>query len=268
MDNFTPINNDFLEIILKWWFSWTELSIILLVYRKTIWWGKENDWISLSQFMEFIPVSKPNIIKSLKVLKLVNILELVKKWNSWKSFNIRKINLDTTTFKLVNKMKLVKSRKQTSKQNDTQLVTKSLHTKDTITKDTITKDKPTKIKIFEADSFEYKIVSYFINKHKELQNTSFLYLLNKEWEEKLINKWNDEIRKMKEIDKYSEEQITFIIKYLFQNDFWKEQISSMEKFRKKNKSWIPYFVVLINEAKKENKSKQNTTIGAGIKSVF
>jgi len=42
--------------------------------------------------------------------------------------------------------------------------------------------------------------------------------------------------KGKEIDNYTEKQIEFIIKYLFENDFWKEQISSMEKFRKKNKS--------------------------------
>jgi len=114
-----------------------------------------------------------------------------------------------------------------------------------------------KIKIYEDSSFEYWITKLFITKQLELWNTSFMYLYKKNWEEELIQKWCDEVRKLKEIDKYTESQIDFIIKYLFENDFWREQISSMEKFRKKNKSWIPYFVILINEAKK---TQQNILI--------
>ena len=128
--------------------------------------------------------------------------------------------------------------------------------------------KPTKIKIFEDSSFEYMISDYFINKQKELQNPSFIYLLNKNWEEDLIQKWADEIRKLKEIDKYTEQQISFIINYLFENDFRREQISSMEKFRKKNKSWIPYFVVLINEAKSDKQKQTKTSVWAWLTSYF
>lgn len=122
---------------------------------------------------------------------------------------------------------------------------------DNIIQDNIIQDKKkSEIKIYDDSSFEYKICKYFIEKHLELKTPSFLYLYKENWEQKLIQKWSDEIRKMKEIDKYTEEQIKYIIKYLFENDFWREQILSMEKFRKKNKEKIPYFVVLIDEAKK------------------
>lgn len=127
---------------------------------------------------------------------------------------------------------------------------------------------PTKIKNFSSDSFEYKIVKYFIDKQTELKNTSFVYLYKKIWEEKLIENWIDEIRKMKDIDKYTETQIEYIFKYLFTNDFWKEQISSIEKFRKKNKDKVPYFTILVNEAKKEQQKKQSTSIWAWLTSYF
>lgn len=121
-----------------------------------------------------------------------------------------------------------------------------------IVKDNIVQDsKTSEIKIYEDSSFEYIITKLFIDKHKEVQNASFIYLYNKEWEDKLIQKWSDVVRKLKNIDNYTEEQITFIIKYLFTNNFWVENISSMEKLRKKDKTWVPYFVLLINEAKKE-----------------
>ncbi len=40
---------------------------------------------------------------------------------------------------------------------------------------------------------------------------------------------------MKKLDKYTEKQVDYVFKYLFTNDFWKEQILSVEKFRKKDK---------------------------------
>jgi len=142
--------------------------------------------------------------------------------------------------------------------------------KDKISKDKIKEDniiiKPQTLKRFEDSSFEYHMTKYFINKQIELQNPSFTYIYNKIPKEKLIDDWCDEIRKMKEIDKYTEKQISFIIKYLFENEFWRDQISTMKKFRKKNKAWVPYFVSLISEAKKTQQASQSTSIWAWITS--
>lgn len=109
-------------------------------------------------------------------------------------------------------------------------------------------NKP-KNKIFRTWDFEFDICKTFIEKHIENWDPKFLYLYNKNWIEKLIKDWAPEIEKLKRIDWYSEKQIEFIINYLFQNDFWIKNVFSIKKLRKKDKSWIPYFTVLIWEAK-------------------
>ncbi len=110
-------------------------------------------------------------------------------------------------------------------------------------------------KIFEKNSFEYQIVSFFIKKQKENADPTFLYQLKNWDEEEIKQKWSAVVEKIKRIDWYSEEQIELIFKYLFTNNFWKDQILSVEKLRKKNKEKVPYFLVLVSEMKKEYKHK-------------
>lgn len=112
--------------------------------------------------------------------------------------------------------------------------------------------KPTKIKIFEDSSFEYQICKKFLDTHIELQTPSILYQLKNGDDEKIIQKWCDEIRKLREIDNFTETQISFIINFTLEHDFWKDQILSIEKFRKK-KDGVSYFVKMIDEAKRKTK---------------
>ena len=142
MEKFTRIENDVIEKLISINLSGSALACAFLLLRKTNGYHKEQDGISLSQFCNNIKRSKPTVIKALKELQLVNICILVKKGNSGKQYNIYSFNKDTTTWQLVRKPLLVKKKKSTSKEKETQLVKKPLHTKEIITKETRQKKGP------------------------------------------------------------------------------------------------------------------------------
>jgi len=109
----------------------------------------------------------------------------------------------------------------------------------------------------DKNTFEYIICSKFLDYHLEDNTPSIISLVKDKWRDTLISKWCDVIRKLKELDDFSEKQISFIIDYTLNDDFWKYQILSIEKFRKK-KDWVTYFVKMIDNAK--SKAKNNITI--------
>lgn len=107
----------------------------------------------------------------------------------------------------------------------------------------------TQKRIFGDSCFEYQISKIFLNLN--LDKAPIKYLKEQNGEEELLQEWADEVRKMKEIDQYTEKQIEFIFEYTAQHDFWKDQIMSVKKFRQKNKAGVPYFVVIIDETRKQ-----------------
>ena len=139
MDNYTKIENDVLEKLSQINLSGSALACALVLLRKTNGFNKEEDGISLSQFVTLIGRSKPTICKALKELQLVKICLLVKKGKSGKEYNVYRFNKNVDDWQLVKKPKLVKKKKSTSKEIETQLVKKSLHTKETNTKENIQK---------------------------------------------------------------------------------------------------------------------------------
>lgn len=131
--------NDVFMALIKQRLNGTQYQIILLTIRKTWGYKKKDDWISLTQFENYLSKSRWSICKEIK--KLVNNNILVK-------FSIPgvsatySINKEFNTWKiLVNKSRLVNKTHPTSQQNAPQLVNKSRPTKETITKETITKEK-------------------------------------------------------------------------------------------------------------------------------
>jgi len=127
---FTTVANELLEQIIASGLNGTEISIVMLVIRKTYGWNKKQDEISLSQFCDHIPVSKTSICSALKNLQLVKILVLVKKGKSKLCSNTWQLNKDYDKWQLVKKTKLVKKTAATSKENFNKLVKKTLHTKE------------------------------------------------------------------------------------------------------------------------------------------
>ncbi len=74
----------------------------------------------------------------------------------------------------------------------------------------------------------------------------------------LLDKWGDEFRKLTEIDGLNKAQIEFLINWLFTSEsedsfFWREQIITPAKLRKKNKDGIKYWSVLVDKIHHQNK---------------
>lgn len=130
--------NDILMALIKTRLSGGELRLILLVIRKTYGYKKKEDWISLTQFENYLSMTRISICRIINSLVTKKILvkqsipgvralyQLNKDFNQWKQ--------------LVTKNTLVTKRIITSNILDNQLVTKKLPTKETITKETITKE--------------------------------------------------------------------------------------------------------------------------------
>lgn len=81
----------------------------------------------------------------------------------------------------------------------------------------------------------------------------------------IIEKWSDEFRKLREIDGLQEKQIRYLIDWLFTSEsddaeFWKNQILSPGKLRKKNKSGEQYWRVLVLKIKENSTKKKYEVI--------
>ena len=161
--------NDILMALIKQRLNATQYQIIFLVIRKTWGFKKKEDWISLTQFENYLSKSRASVCKEIK--HLVNNNLLVKKSIQGVRASYG-INKDFLQWKqLVKKNRLVNKTLLTSKQNKTQLVNKTLPTKETITKETITKEtiqkKYSSIKdldqtVLEEISSKYKVSLSFV----------------------------------------------------------------------------------------------------------
>jgi len=69
--------------------------------------------------------------------------------------------------------------------------------------------------------------------------------------------WVEPIRLLIERDKRTVEEFREIFIFLQQDEFWKEQIRSTAKLRKKNKEGITYFEVLLTKARNEQKKQRS-----------
>jgi phage replication O-like protein O len=153
--NFTKINNKLLEYIISSNLTSGEYKILLLVLRKTIGFGKKEDWISYTQFQKITGKDRGSVWRAIE--KLVAKKILVR--NSFKGKKtLYRINGNCNSWKLVvkdkpvghaklvakstlvNKNQLVAKMNTTSCKIATQLVAKSQHTKETNTKETNTKE--------------------------------------------------------------------------------------------------------------------------------
>lgn len=72
--NFTMFYNKLLEEFIKIHLSDYEHRVFLFILRKTRGYGKDFDWISLSQFSEATDIAKPNVCRTLKKLRNKNIV--------------------------------------------------------------------------------------------------------------------------------------------------------------------------------------------------
>ena len=124
----------------------------------------------------------------------------------------------------------------------------------------INTDKPKKTKVFSADSFEYSLAYKFLEAHKKNQTPGVLYKLKEKSEEEVLQSFAGGLDNLKRLDKYKDNEVKFILDYLIKDNkidkpgkkfYWLDQIQTTDKLRDKNREKVPYFVVLIEPAKKE-----------------
>ena len=246
INNYTKINNDILDALIKANLNGTQLAISLFIYRKTIGWNKKTDNISLSQFMKYIPVSKPSICKALDHIKLVKICLLVKKSKRPNCSNEWAFNDNIESWQLVKKTLLVKKSRLTSKEIDVLLVKKPLHTKETITKDinkrNISKDIQRKIDnfLFEEE-FEFLWNKYPKKLGKKKAVSHFKASVSNEQDlkdiDKALNNYLDEIKYKKIQEDYIKHGSTWF-------NQWRDYL--MYTFKKSNFDWDPDEIIKRN----------------------
>lgn len=104
---------------------------------------------------------------------------------------------------------------------------------------------------FQIASSFYEL---FLNNSKEI-DVEFSNLKNAKYQE-----WVDSIRKLIEIDGRSQNEIREVFRFLKIDEFWKQNIRSTAKLRKKNKNGVTYFEELL--IKSRNNGKRNSKGGA------
>jgi phage replication O-like protein O len=134
--NTTPIKNDILQALIASGLNGVEMSIALLIYRKTIGWNKKSDKISLSQFTQYIPTSRRSICYAIKTLLLVQVIALVQKGKQNHLASEYAFVENIKKWQLVKKPALVQKNVRTSAKTCTKLVQKLAPTKETLTKET------------------------------------------------------------------------------------------------------------------------------------
>jgi len=140
-DGYTKIANEIMDALISAHLSGQEMSVALFVIRKTYGFNKTEDFISLSQMMAAVGMSKiraSQVVRSLELMKILTVTEningLTKKYKFNKDFDqwdTVKENLNRKGFT-----------KQTVKVLRNRPLRKTLTTKETITKETITKEIP------------------------------------------------------------------------------------------------------------------------------
>lgn len=155
MEGYTKINNELLEAITRWNLTSAEIRILLCLIRRLDGFHKENDEVSISQFMRHTGLSNRGVLNTLKRLQLMNICSLVKKGKSKKSSNEWAIEHNPGRWKPMNRSSLVNFPTSTSELSGNKLVNLSSHTKESIQKKYIQKKESYKKSIEYMKSQEH-----------------------------------------------------------------------------------------------------------------
>ena len=118
------------------------------------------------------------------------------------------------------------------------------------------KKRNTNITIYSNDSFEMSVTKEFFSNLSN--NPKVQYQISRD--EKYFHKQSDIIRLLKNNDWLTEEQIIYIVRFIWEDDFWKDQILSLSKLRKKDKDWTPYWLVIADKIRQEKENSSNVII--------
>lgn len=225
-------------------FNWTWKMI-----KSIIDWD-EYFWIQYEHFLKEMPLLWINSKQALKrrIDKIVNEWILEKKLLNWNSTYFRFwVNYCLLIWDTGVVWKVEGAKYKNNRGGSMKSLSINNNTNNNIINNNINIIKPKK-QVFEESSFEYKTSKSFLDFHINIFTPSICYQSQKKWRENILQEWSKEIFDLKNLDKFSEKLITDVINYTLQDDFWKKQILSIAKFRKK-KDWVSYFIKMIDQAK-------------------
>lgn len=223
---YTKIANELYDAITRWHLSSYEYRILIFIIRKTYGWNKKEDWISLSQFSEGTNIRKPHVSRSLSLLIKQNIVTKGGKRTNPKYSIQKRYNLWVKLPKGVRShhqaQVLPKGVRAVTKGGNPVLPKGVIHTytKETLTKDTIQKTEKTKIssKVKEIE----KEVGEILEHWNKIHHTKYIAV------KPLVSNltyWRD---------MYSVEQIKSAITNIAFDDFWKNKMTPIIFFRRRN----------------------------------
>lgn len=111
-DGFTKIANEIMDALCRIRIPGEEMQVLNSILRKTYGWGKCEDAISLSQFVEMTGMLKPHIIKSIRGLLLKKVITVTENGNAF--VKVYKFNKDYDQWKPLPKKKIVTEKGNTA----------------------------------------------------------------------------------------------------------------------------------------------------------
>jgi phage replication O-like protein O len=213
-DNFTKIDNKFIEELIKIPFKGCEISIVLFLIRKIWGYHKEQDEISLTQIQSGVNRCRQTVVSSLKNLYLVNIVRLVHRGSMKNNGNIYTINRNVSTWNLVQPYHLVQRNAKPSLTKGINLVYTVRHTKD--------KQKKTKERTFLIPSLE-ELTAYCNERENNVDPQNFIDFYTakgwmigknkiKDWKA-CVRTWERRDKDKPKIDKYQKIAEEYTNKY-------------------------------------------------------
>jgi phage replication O-like protein O len=218
-NGYIKIANEIMDALAKTRIPGVERQCLDFILRKTYGFNKKQDSISLSQFVKATGIKKPNIIVALNGLLSKKIIKIIKNHN--KTGKVYEFNKHYNQWQPLPKKKaLLKNITGVIKKHNKSLL-KTIPTKDNSTKDNITKDITTS-KVSEN------------NIPLKLSKKLFYLILKNDPKAKTpnFNQWAAHIEKLIRIDKRTPDEISHVIQWTQQDEFWMSNILSTAKLRK------------------------------------
>ena len=253
MEWYIKLHRKFMEW--EWYKNWNVFTVFIHCLLKANWKDKKWEWDIIKRW-EFITSyqtlanelswkhNKFTVMQVRTALKKLNVtgeitIKTTNKFTIVKvnNYNEYQVNNTQDNNQITNKQQTNNNQITTTKNDKNDKNEKNINT------------KPVKIKIFQEDSFEYSISKFFLNHLVWVQEPSILYQLKKKSEDEVLQSWASEVDRMLRIDMLTPDQVRYIVEFTVQDEFWSTVILSMLKFRKKNKDWVPYLIVIIGKIK-------------------
>lgn len=208
------IANELAEVLMRTNFSAYQSRILWVIWRKTLGWHKDEDWIANSQIVGMTGISKGHVSRTKKELILRNVvtqrgnkLAFNKDYTQW-----RELPIGVTPYRTL-------PNRVTPLPNGVTPVTQRGGHKRNYTKETIQKKKP-----YVEDSVEFRLASLLYER---------ILTNDPKAKKPKFQEWAHIIDLLIRKDERDPQKIQAVIEWCQQDEFWRSNILSARKLREK-----------------------------------